>query len=288
MFTCISDVDEHFRRSLGTNYKPPDGQNKVRITGSVDDHFHKALGNVWDKYKPSKTASPPQSVHALPNGRDVRPLLPPTSIKGSQLPPGLPPYTSLYSGIPMDPVTAHQLYLSSAGKSIKTTDISRTESTVASPKPSQSVLDASVLAAKRASAFYPEMRTQLPTYDAASRLQMENKETANIQQASSPVENLSKKTPTTFSSHTPTPPNINSQAHSPLPEGYHASSASRTPHSAQSSNGLIKSPPKAPPVYSPQNNVSGVPLTTSASPRPTIDRQSSGDSNLTVPMSVPS
>ncbi|KAJ8016216.1 hypothetical protein DPEC_G00004890 [Dallia pectoralis] len=45
-------IEEHFRRSLGRNYKEPEPvSNSVSITGSVDDHFAKALGNTWLQIK---------------------------------------------------------------------------------------------------------------------------------------------------------------------------------------------------------------------------------------------
>lgn len=50
----ISDpvIEEHFRRSLGKNYKEAEPvSNSVSITGSVDDHFAKALGDAWLQLK---------------------------------------------------------------------------------------------------------------------------------------------------------------------------------------------------------------------------------------------
>ncbi|KAE8293665.1 Transcription cofactor vestigial-like protein 4 [Larimichthys crocea] len=50
----ISDpvIEEHFRRSLGKNYKEAEPvSNSVSITGSVDDHFAKALGDAWLQIK---------------------------------------------------------------------------------------------------------------------------------------------------------------------------------------------------------------------------------------------
>ncbi|XP_071444585.1 transcription cofactor vestigial-like protein 4 [Hetaerina americana] len=60
------DIDEHFRRSLGSDYAhlfasggnrlwppttpPTDSSLTIKITGnSVDDHFAKALGETWKK-----------------------------------------------------------------------------------------------------------------------------------------------------------------------------------------------------------------------------------------------
>ena len=44
---CDPVIEEHFRRSLGKNYKEPEPvSNSVSITGSVDDHFAKALGET--------------------------------------------------------------------------------------------------------------------------------------------------------------------------------------------------------------------------------------------------
>lgn len=50
----VSDpvIEEHFRRSLGKNYKEAEPvSNSVSITGSVDDHFAKALGDAWLQLK---------------------------------------------------------------------------------------------------------------------------------------------------------------------------------------------------------------------------------------------
>lgn len=44
-------IEEHFRRSLGENYKEESVSNSVSITGSVDDHFAKALGDAWLQIK---------------------------------------------------------------------------------------------------------------------------------------------------------------------------------------------------------------------------------------------
>ncbi|XP_068187741.1 transcription cofactor vestigial-like protein 4 [Antennarius striatus] len=45
-------IEEHFRRSLGKNYKEPEpASNLVSISGSVDDHFAKALGDTWLQIK---------------------------------------------------------------------------------------------------------------------------------------------------------------------------------------------------------------------------------------------
>ncbi|XP_070594696.1 transcription cofactor vestigial-like protein 4 isoform X8 [Erythrolamprus reginae] len=53
--TCDPVVEEHFRRSLGKNYKEPEAvTNSVSITGSVDDHFAKALGDTWLQIKAAK------------------------------------------------------------------------------------------------------------------------------------------------------------------------------------------------------------------------------------------
>nr|XP_057908288.1 transcription cofactor vestigial-like protein 4 [Doryrhamphus excisus] len=53
---CDPVIEEHFRRSLGKNYKDADPvansmSNSVSITGSVDDHFAKALGDAWIQIK---------------------------------------------------------------------------------------------------------------------------------------------------------------------------------------------------------------------------------------------
>lgn len=49
---CDPVIEEHFRRSLGNNYKEAEPvSNSVSITGSVDDHFAKALGDAWFQIK---------------------------------------------------------------------------------------------------------------------------------------------------------------------------------------------------------------------------------------------
>ncbi|XP_051517053.1 transcription cofactor vestigial-like protein 4 [Myxocyprinus asiaticus] len=49
---CDPVIEEHFRRSLGDIYKEPEPvSNSVSITGSVDDHFTKALGDTWLQIK---------------------------------------------------------------------------------------------------------------------------------------------------------------------------------------------------------------------------------------------
>lgn len=64
---CDPVIEEHFRRSLGKNYKEPEpaATNSVSITGSVDDHFAKALGDTWlqikNKGSPSSSGSSPNS-----------------------------------------------------------------------------------------------------------------------------------------------------------------------------------------------------------------------------------
>ncbi|RXN24113.1 transcription cofactor vestigial 4 [Labeo rohita] len=49
---CDPVIEEHFRRSLGKIYEEPAPvSNSVCITGSVDDHFTKALGDAWLQIK---------------------------------------------------------------------------------------------------------------------------------------------------------------------------------------------------------------------------------------------
>ncbi|KFU86070.1 Transcription cofactor vestigial-like 4 [Chaetura pelagica] len=62
---CDPVVEEHFRRSLGKNYKEPEPvANSVSITGTVDDHFAKALGDTWLQIKAAKdgVSSSPESA----------------------------------------------------------------------------------------------------------------------------------------------------------------------------------------------------------------------------------
>ncbi|XP_064633147.1 uncharacterized protein LOC135491302 isoform X2 [Lineus longissimus] len=66
---CDPAIDEHFRRSLGKNYpappeylpapapapavlpNPTQSQPELSVTGSVDDHFAKSLGQKWTEIK---------------------------------------------------------------------------------------------------------------------------------------------------------------------------------------------------------------------------------------------
>uniref|UniRef100_A0A3B4AVQ8 Uncharacterized protein n=1 Tax=Periophthalmus magnuspinnatus TaxID=409849 RepID=A0A3B4AVQ8_9GOBI len=54
---CDPVIEEHFRRSLGKNYSEPES-NSVSITGSVDDHFAKALGATWLQIKAKGPSAP--------------------------------------------------------------------------------------------------------------------------------------------------------------------------------------------------------------------------------------
>lgn len=73
---CDPVIEEHFRRSLGKNYKEPEpaaATNSVSITGSVDDHFAKALGDTWlqikNKSSPSSSSSSSgSSPNSSPSG----------------------------------------------------------------------------------------------------------------------------------------------------------------------------------------------------------------------------
>ncbi|XP_077985622.1 transcription cofactor vestigial-like protein 4 isoform X2 [Glandiceps talaboti] len=68
---CDPAIDEHFRRSLGEDYKEEywssKPSNAISITGTVDDHFAQALGEKWLKlqddnnqnHEPQSTASKP-------------------------------------------------------------------------------------------------------------------------------------------------------------------------------------------------------------------------------------
>ncbi|KAK3512567.1 hypothetical protein QTP70_017236 [Hemibagrus guttatus] len=63
---CDPVIEEHFRRSLGKNYREPEPvTNSVSITGSVDDHFTKALGETWlqIKAKGGSNGSPDSSTN---------------------------------------------------------------------------------------------------------------------------------------------------------------------------------------------------------------------------------
>ncbi|MEQ2258229.1 hypothetical protein XENORESO_012212 [Xenotaenia resolanae] len=64
---CDPVIEEHFRRSLGENYKEAEAvSNSVSITGSVDDHFAKALGDAWLQIQASGTGH--QTPESDPDG----------------------------------------------------------------------------------------------------------------------------------------------------------------------------------------------------------------------------
>lgn len=51
-------VEEHFRRSLGKDYKRV-SPTSMPVAGSVDEHFAKALGETWNKLKETEDSVPP-------------------------------------------------------------------------------------------------------------------------------------------------------------------------------------------------------------------------------------
>ena len=57
-------VEEHFRRSLGEDYKCV-SPTSMSAAGSVDDHFAKALGDTWQKLKKSEVSSQPSSTSQM-------------------------------------------------------------------------------------------------------------------------------------------------------------------------------------------------------------------------------
>ncbi|XP_008853120.1 transcription cofactor vestigial-like protein 4 isoform X3 [Nannospalax galili] len=72
--TCDPVVEEHFRRSLGKNYKEPEpAPNSVSITGSVDDHFTKALGDTWLQIKAAKDSASSSPESASRRGQPASP-----------------------------------------------------------------------------------------------------------------------------------------------------------------------------------------------------------------------
>ncbi|ELK07883.1 Transcription cofactor vestigial-like protein 4 [Pteropus alecto] len=72
--TCDPVVEEHFRRSLGKNYKEPEpAPNSVSITGSVDDHFAKALGDTWLQIKAAKDGASSSPESASRRGQPASP-----------------------------------------------------------------------------------------------------------------------------------------------------------------------------------------------------------------------
>ncbi|XP_032819204.2 uncharacterized protein LOC116947498 [Petromyzon marinus] len=83
--TAVSDpvIEEHFRRSLGKDYREADS---VSITGSVDDHFAKALGDAWFQLKTTAAAA----ATATTGRRRVAPT--PASVAATEAAaPGGPP-----------------------------------------------------------------------------------------------------------------------------------------------------------------------------------------------------
>ena len=57
-------VEEHFRRSLGEDYKCV-SPTSMSTAGSVDDHFAKALGDTWQKIKKSEVSTQPSNPPQL-------------------------------------------------------------------------------------------------------------------------------------------------------------------------------------------------------------------------------
>ncbi|XP_004702446.1 transcription cofactor vestigial-like protein 4 isoform X1 [Echinops telfairi] len=71
---CDPVVEEHFRRSLGKNYKEPEpAPSSVSITGSVDDHFAKALGDTWLQIKAAKDGASSSPESASRRGQPTSP-----------------------------------------------------------------------------------------------------------------------------------------------------------------------------------------------------------------------
>ena len=59
-------VEEHFRRSLGEDYKCV-SPTSMSTAGSVDDHFAKALGDTWQKLKKSEVSTQSSNPPQLPS-----------------------------------------------------------------------------------------------------------------------------------------------------------------------------------------------------------------------------
>lgn len=57
-------VEEHFRRSLGSDYKhvSPD---TMTVAGSVDEHFAKALGDTWSQISNGSNSGNSSKTHSL-------------------------------------------------------------------------------------------------------------------------------------------------------------------------------------------------------------------------------
>lgn len=56
-------VEEHFRRSLGSDYKHVSPE-RMSVAGSVDEHFAKALGDTWSQISGRNSGSS-SKTHSL-------------------------------------------------------------------------------------------------------------------------------------------------------------------------------------------------------------------------------
>ncbi|XP_006820953.1 transcription cofactor vestigial-like protein 4 [Saccoglossus kowalevskii] len=73
---CDPAIDEHFRRSLGKDYKEEywssKPSNAIRITGTVDEHFAQALGKTWSEIQSSDLKEDDsQSPATKPNNNHI-------------------------------------------------------------------------------------------------------------------------------------------------------------------------------------------------------------------------
>ncbi|XP_033097267.1 transcription cofactor vestigial-like protein 4 isoform X1 [Anneissia japonica] len=80
---CDPSIEEHFRRSLGKDYNnaitspstSPDLTKNLLITGSVDDHFAKALGDKWNQIKDTVDMTTKSSPPSSPKLMTQQPLV---------------------------------------------------------------------------------------------------------------------------------------------------------------------------------------------------------------------
>ena len=268
----------------------------MHITGSVDDHFQKALGNdVWSKLKPTK-AYPPVT-DPLTNGRDVRSI-------PSGLHSGLPPYpvylTSMH-GAPPDSRTltslsysGHPMMNMAGGRTVKSGGTVYPEINTDTSLPStKGHVEMRGDTQKRHPAF-SESRPLPPAYDAVARRQNDTQEPAVRRASSSPNEKAKKPS---FSQNSSPRSNSsqNSNDRPSLPTSENALPVLPPAKSVHTiTNGFSKSPPKPlpPPAYTPpssSNSISAVPVSTPPTHPMTVDRQPSEEGSKSTPaMSVQS
>nr|CAB3267610.1 trithorax group protein osa-like [Phallusia mammillata] len=200
---AAANIDEHFRRSLGGNYKkevePPAHQQIVNITSSVDDHFQKALGgDVWSRLKPNNKPSSPEAPEATERREAPAPFRGDISMPPAQH-VGIPP--SMY--LPVQADSRHLLYAQSGklppngNKTVKASRIVYPEAPQAEPASrTYSSNSSSSIRSDRSSPppskvelgytnkFVPENKARIPGYQAPSAPAL------NCRSTQSPVKEL--------------------------------------------------------------------------------------------------